>query len=111
MPDDPFKQKWDVLITLYNKFINFLRCLIFTAIASPYRLAFYDLDDNSWLAVDTLVDFTFAVDICLNFFFAYYDSSEDIVDIRKKIAKRYLTTWFIVDFVSIFPISQILNTH
>ena len=92
-------------------FIYFSRCLIFTAIAAPYRLAFYDIDDNIWVAVDTIVDFTFGVDICLNFFFAYYDSSEDIVDTRKKIAKKYLSSWFIVDFVSIFPVSQMLNTQ
>ncbi len=79
--------------------------MLFTAVMTPYRIAFYDLDDTPWLVIDSLIDLCFGVDIILNFFFAYYDSSEDIVDIRKKIAWRYMTSWFFIDVASIFPIS------
>jgi hypothetical protein len=33
LPDDHFKKKWDILITLM---------LLFTALVSPYRIAFID---------------------------------------------------------------------
>jgi len=56
------------------------------------------------------IDFIFFIDIILNFFMGYYDSNEELVDSRPKIIKSYLKTWFIIDIVSIFPISMILNT-
>ena len=96
MPDDAFKQKWDLFITTF---------LLFTAVVTPYRLAFYDLDDTTWIVIDTIVDFGFSIDIILNFFMAYYDDSEDIVDNRKRVALNYLKGWFIVDILSIIPVS------
>jgi hypothetical protein len=96
LPDDTFKRKWDLIIN---------SILLFTAIFTPYRLAFYDLDDMNWVIIDSIVDLGFGIDIILNFFMAYYDQTEDIVDNRKKIAIRYLRGWFILDIVSIFPIS------
>eukprot|EP00347_Sterkiella_histriomuscorum_P024049 403332479 len=101
LPDDSFKQKWDFIIT-----VN----LLITAIMTPYRIAFYDLDDVTWIVIDSVVDFLFGVDMILCFFMAYYDVGEDIVDNRKKIATSYLKSWFLVDLFSIIPISQILNT-
>ena len=101
LPDDNFKKKWDLFMTL---------CLLFTSIMTPYRLAFYDADNNTWLCIDSGIDTAFAVDMVLNFFIAYYDDTDDIVDSRKKIACTYLRKWFLIDIVSIFPISQILNT-
>jgi hypothetical protein len=35
LPDDPFKKKWDLLMTLM---------LLFTALVSPFRIAFVDVD-------------------------------------------------------------------
>lgn len=77
---------------------------------TPYRIAFYDFDDTPWIVIDSIIDFFFGADMILNFFMAYYDASEDIVDNRSKIACRYIKSWFIVDLISIFPISQIMNT-
>jgi hypothetical protein len=67
----------------YISINSLYRCLLFTAIMTPYRIAFFDLDDITWVVVDSIIDFSFAIDIVLNFFIAYYDSSEDIVDNRK----------------------------
>jgi hypothetical protein len=96
LPDDSFKKKWDLFITFI---------LLFTAVVTPYRLAFYDIDDIAWVVIDTVLDAGFALDIVLNFFMAYYDDSEDIVDNRKVIACRYVKRWFFIDVASVFPIS------
>jgi hypothetical protein len=46
----------------------------------------------------------------LNFFFAFYDDHDEVIDDRKKIAMTYIKGWFAIDLFTIFPISQILNT-
>lgn len=84
--------------------------LIFTALVSPYRIAFVDIDSMPWTVIETLTDCIFGVDLVLNFFFAYYDDKEDIVDNRKKISMDYLKGWFFIDLLTILPISQIMNT-
>lgn len=45
--------------------------LLFTAIITPYRLAFILNDDIRWTVVDIFTDFIFSVDIVVNFFSAY----------------------------------------
>lgn len=84
--------------------------LLFTCMVTPYRIAFVEYDDNYWLAIDSLIDAGFGIDIVLNFFMAYYDESEDIVDNRKKIALGYMKSWFFIDVAAIIPISQFMET-
>jgi hypothetical protein len=64
--------------------------LIFTALVSPYRIAFVDVDSTEWTVIETIIDCIFGVDLLLNFFFAYYDDKDDIVDSRKRVAMDYL---------------------
>eukprot|EP00252_Welwitschia_mirabilis_P003023 TRINITY_DN13071_c0_g1_i1.p1 TRINITY_DN13071_c0_g1~~TRINITY_DN13071_c0_g1_i1.p1 ORF type:complete len:795 (+),score=94.59 TRINITY_DN13071_c0_g1_i1:117-2501(+) len=60
------------------------------------------------LAMDLIVDFFFAVDIVMTFFVAYLDkTSYLLVDSRKKIAKRYMCTWFTFDTCSTIPFQAI----
>lgn len=84
--------------------------LLYTFTATPYTIAF--LNDPSWIlvAIDFFVDFVFLIDIVINFFIAYYDSNYKLVDNKKKIAWKYLTTWFVVDFFSILPFNLINNS-
>ena len=69
-----------------------------------------DVDTLEWTVIETIIDCIFGVDLLLNFFFAYYDNQDDIVDSRKRIAMSYLKGWFFIDLLTILPISQILNT-
>ena len=101
LPDDPFKKKWDLIIALM---------LIFSAVVSPYRIAFVDVDTREWTAIETIIDCIFGVDLILNFFFAYYDDQDELIDKRKKIAMSYLYGWFFIDFATIMPVSQIMST-
>ena len=76
---------------------------MYATIITPYRIAFYDIDSIGWIIADTTVDLLFLADLILNFFFAYYDEDEKLIYDRKKIALKYLTGWFIIDFVAIVP--------
>jgi hypothetical protein len=96
LPDDPFKKKWDLIIAFM---------LIFTALVSPYRIAFVNVDSTEWTVIETLIDCIFGIDLVLNFFFAYYDDKDDIVDSRKRIILDYLYGWFLIDLMTILPIS------
>jgi len=39
----------------------------------------------------------------LTFFSCYQDQETELIDDRSKITKNYLTGWFFIDFMSVFP--------
>ena len=101
LPDDPFKMKWEMLIAIV---------LVFTAIVTPYRLAFTTNDNLGWLCVNFTIDGIFAIDVILCFFTAYEDENEDLVYDRCKIAKSYCKSWFLIDVFSVIPLSEVMQT-
>lgn len=78
-------------------------------IFNPYRLAFREWDNPAWIAIDAVWDFFFLIDIILTFFKAYYDKNFLLRDKRKRIAQRYLTTWFWIDLIGILPIYYVFQ--
>ena len=100
LPDDKFKAYWDVLITLL---------ILAVSILTPLRIAFQDDDPLAWVVVDSAVDAIFCIDIVLNFFFAYYDDEYNLKDERSAIARSYLTSWFVVDVISVIPVSVVFH--
>lgn len=44
----------------------------------------------------------------LNFNTGFYERG-DLVTKRKKIAPHYLKSWFTIDFVSVFPLDNVLS--
>ena len=78
---------------------------------TPYRLAFYDSQQIDTLALVGLsVDFIFGIDIILQFFNAYYDDQDNLITNKNIIMCNYVTSWFIIDFVSVIPISFLINS-
>jgi hypothetical protein len=55
------------------------------------------------------IDFFFFIDIIVNFNSAYIDESYEVIDDRKKIAKSYLVSWFLIDFLSIVPFELVVT--
>ena len=56
--------------------------------------------------LNLLVDLLFFIDLCLQFFLAYYDEdTRQWITDHSKIFYNYVTTWFLVDLVSIIPFS------
>ncbi|WCJ27390.1 Potassium channel KAT2 [Euphorbia peplus] len=79
--------------------------VIYSAWISPFEFAFLTCQKGGALFIfDNIVNGFFAIDIVLTFFVAYLDSqSYLLVDKPKKIAIRYLSTWFIFDVCSTPP--------
>ncbi len=73
--------------------------MLYSVIITPFRIAFYDYEPLGWLIADTTIDVIFTIDIILNFYMAYYNKNYILILNRKKIAKDYLTSWFVIDLV------------
>lgn len=61
--------------------------------------------ESTLLAIfNRVVDSIFALDMVLQFWLGYFDKKTNaLVFDHPRIVKRYLSTWFIFDFMSIFP--------
>ncbi|XP_015574989.1 potassium channel KAT1 isoform X1 [Ricinus communis] len=89
--------------------------VVYSAWISPFEFAFltYRKDDALFI-IDNIVNSFFAIDIVLTFFVAYLDSHTYLlVDNPKKIAIRYISTWFMFDVCSTAPFQSLslLFTH
>mmetsp|Transcript_47020 Transcript_47020/g.112706 ORF Transcript_47020/g.112706 Transcript_47020/m.112706 type:complete len:721 (+) Transcript_47020:374-2536(+) len=102
-PRGSFTKRWDIVMIV---------CLVWTALVTPYEIAF--LPDSGidnlpllwWL--NRLVDFSFGIDMVVNFFLGFFDDEEgQWVFENKRIALRYLKGWFSVDLISILPFEEI----
>lgn len=114
--DSLFKAVWDWLILIL---------VLYTAIEIPYSVTFTlkrDINNAKsqfWFIsqitplhiCNLWVDLMFIVDIFINFRSTYIDPKNDeIVSQPKKIALRYLTTWFIVDFFAAIPFELMVTS-
>ncbi|CAA7042776.1 unnamed protein product [Microthlaspi erraticum] len=104
-PFDPRFRAWEMWLVIL---------VIYSAWICPFEFAFitYKKKDALFI-IDNIVNGFFAIDIILTFFVAYLDShSYLLVDSPKKIAIRYLSTWFAFDVCSTAPfqsLSLLLN--
>ena len=75
----------------------------------PYHIAF-NYKSLSWCIIYYLIDTCFLIDLSLQFFTTIPETDRlvEVTD-RKKIAKNYLSGWFIVDFCSILPFDIIMS--
>nr|XP_016440447.1 PREDICTED: potassium channel AKT2/3-like [Nicotiana tabacum] len=71
----------------------------------PFEIAFMKSNTNKILYIaDNIVNLFFAADIILTFFVAYIDpTTQLLVRDPRKIAIRYLSTWFLMDVASTIP--------
>jgi hypothetical protein len=97
--------------TIWN--VALLLIIIALAVTVPYRIAFEDVTPIEWIYIDTFVDFTFIIDMILNFFTAMESDQGEVIGDRKQIISSYLKSWFFVDLTSCIPISliQYLTTN
>ena len=98
-PNGPFARQWDMLM---------VALLIFTALVTPFEVAFLTSAFNFLFVINRLVDFGFMCDMVLNFFLGFYDEAEArMIWNQKLIASRYLKGWFSIDLVSILPFDTV----
>lgn len=94
-PNGTFISIWNIIMGLV---------LLYTAIVDPFVLSF--MDSAKWdplFTISIIFDFTFMGDMVLTFNTAFYDEDNQIVGDRKKIIKKYLKSWFILDLASSVP--------
>ena len=97
-PVAPGKQAWDLLIMLQ---------VVYMCLVMPYR-AVFEVAEGSWFVFETCIQFLFLTDVLLSFNTAYLDVANEIwVVQRKRIAIKYLSFWFWIDFPSSIPIELI----
>ena len=98
--------KWKSFFDIWILFLVGYSCF-----SSLFYVAFTTPSDPIHKGWDFFVEINFYADIVLNFFSEYKDpdTKQSISDF-KEIAKAYLNSWFLVDFVSVFPFHLILPT-
>lgn len=89
--------------------------LAYIALSVPYRVGFSEPAYGIWYVADFCIDMYFYVDVLLNFFTAYWETSTDDDDFHYvtnlwKIQKHYLKGWFVPDAISLIPIEYIART-
>ncbi|CAI0414970.1 unnamed protein product [Linum tenue] len=94
-PFDPHYRTWEAFLVLL---------VYYTAWVSPFEFGFLVRPSGLLTITDNIVNAIFFVDIVLTFFVAYLDkTSYLIIDSKKEIATRYVTTWFLLDLISTIP--------
>lgn len=97
-PDSDFRFYWDFTMLLFT-----VRNLII-----PVGITFFkDETTAPWIVIRVVSDTFFLMDLVLNFrtSIVIEDNVEIILDPEK--IKKYLRTWFVVDFVSSIPVDYI----
>jgi len=109
-PEGPFMQRWDTVTAL---------ALLFTAVVTPFEVAVMDSKDEfKWEEIrddglfwaNTIVTIIFAVDVCLSFFVMFREEGVkgyNMVRSLPRIQRRYLSTWFFLDIISVIPMAWI----
>ncbi|XVF27335.1 hypothetical protein REPUB_Repub14bG0098500 [Reevesia pubescens] len=98
-PFNPHYRAWEMWLVVL---------VVYSAWICPFEFAFLTYKKDALFIVDNIVNGFFAVDIILTFFVAYLDSqSYLLVDDPKKIAIRYISTWFAFDVCSTAPFQSL----
>ena len=84
--------------------------LLITCFSTPYIIAFGDMDGENTNSkiFEYTIDALFFADILVIFNTVYYTDDFELVDDRGKIAKNYVNSWFVLDFMATMPFDLIL---
>lgn len=90
LSDSTFKLIWDFIIFI---------CTIYLSIIIPFALSFFS--DPPYETYYT-ISVVYLFDILISLNSSYYERGKAVSN-RQKIVKKYLMTWFLLDFVSVLP--------
>ncbi|XP_031494689.1 potassium channel AKT1-like isoform X1 [Nymphaea colorata] len=95
-PYDRHYRAWEIFLILL---------VVYSAWVSPFEFGFLNEAKGHLAVFDNVVNAFFAVDIVMTFFVAYIDRDTYLlIDDHQKIARKYLLSWFILDFISTIPL-------
>lgn len=97
-PDGWFSNIWDALMLI---------ALLYTAVVMPLEIGFIHNEPVALVGANMVFDFFFFVDMGVSMHLAVFDESRgrnirDTCEIRK----RYIKSWFAIDFISFVPFEQ-----
>ena len=93
-------QVWSFLVAL-TSFLN--------SILVSYQASFCEYNIIAF-SVSYIFDSIFLVNMVVTFFVAYYNSQGILVVKRNQIAKEYLLSLFILDFINVFPTDLLVGS-
>ncbi|XP_076880298.1 potassium/sodium hyperpolarization-activated cyclic nucleotide-gated channel 2 [Brachyhypopomus gauderio] len=99
-PYSDFRFYWDFTMLMF---------MVGNLIIIPVGITFFKEETTTaWIIFNVVSDTFFLMDLVLNFRtgIVFEDNTEIILD-PKKIKKKYLRTWFVVDFISSIPVDYI----
>ena len=101
-PDAKWKSVFDVWVLLFVGYSCIWNILVFAFTFDP-KVGFFVLNE--------VTEWIFRIDFILSFFQAYrHPETYEVIDDYKSIAINYFWGWFWIDFVSIFPFKEFLNS-
>jgi len=99
-PDSTILYRWRILL---------LMTLIYTALFTPYEVAFYPV--NGFFLVDCAINALFILDIVLGFFCSFYHQNKQMnkehVTSLCRIAQHYTQTHLLLDLLSALPVAVV----
>ena len=94
------KINWDMIMAML---------IVYSVAIIPYRICFNMDAEGLFYVFDRMVDVLFALDMLLTFRTAYFQREDKVyVTVPYVIAQTYLKSWFLVDFLSTFPVDSIV---
>ncbi|KAE9340885.1 hypothetical protein PF008_g10900 [Phytophthora fragariae] len=103
-PNGKFRVRWDLVsVTL----------ICYNSVSIPFQLSFGASVAETISAIEYIqrvIDCFFIADILVNFASAYEEHGQIQVKLVK-IAKKYLKSWFLLDFISAFPLYYIQGSY
>ena len=95
----PFRRCWDLMMILLA---------LYTCASVPFILAYRIANVKELVIAQSVVDFVFGIDICLNFFTTYLNAKGKEILKRRKIVLKYLKGSFWLDIAATIPIDNVL---
>ncbi|ETI50843.1 hypothetical protein F441_05679 [Phytophthora nicotianae CJ01A1] len=103
-PHGKFRVRWDLLS---------VSLIFYNSLSIPFQLSFGASVSHSLVALDYIqrgIDFFFIADILINFVSAYEERGQ--IEVRlTAIARKYFKSWFLLDFLSAFPLYYIQGSY
>ena len=93
-PKDVFTVIWNIIISIVLLYVTFIM---------TFEMAFIEEIITFFIITEYIVTVIFGLDIIVNFNKAFTNKKGKLITCRKKIVKRYLKGWFVLDLISFFP--------
>ncbi|GFR43465.1 hypothetical protein Agub_g4548 [Astrephomene gubernaculifera] len=101
LPDSKFRKVW-INIQLF--------VVLYIIWVTPVRAGFNKPAVGFWFWLEGVIDIFFYTDLVLNFLTAYeHPVTGELITDHRKIAARYLKTWFVIDLLATFPSDYVVR--